>query len=68
MAKPKSKLEALRRINFMSQKEVAEHLGMSHPGYSKIENGQRNLSIEVAKKLKMLFKVNCIDDLLEDAV
>lgn len=68
MALPKNKLEALRRTNFLSQREVAEYLGMSYPGYAKIENGHRGLSIEVAKKLKTLFKVNCIDELLDDAV
>lgn len=68
MAQPKNKLEALRRMNFMSQREVAEHLGMSSPGYTKIENGQRGMSIEVAKKLKSLYKVNCIDELLDDVV
>lgn len=68
MAQPKNKLEALRRMNFLSQREVAEYLGMSYPGYYKIESGQRGLTIEVAKKLKTLFKVNYIDELLDDAV
>ncbi len=68
MAQPKNKIEALRRTNFLSQREVAEYLGMSYPGYAKIETGQRGMSIDIAKKLKTLFKVSCIDELLDDAV
>lgn len=66
MAKPKSKLEQLRRINFMSQGEVASHLGMTQNSYSKIERGERGLSLTNAIKLKKLFNANCIDELLED--
>jgi DNA-binding XRE family transcriptional regulator len=68
MAQPKNKIEALRRTNFLTQAEVANFLGMSYPGYAKIEAGQRGLSIDIARKLKVLFKVNHIEDLLDDAV
>lgn len=67
MAKPKSKLAQLRRINFFSQREVAEYLGMTQMSYSKIERGERGLSLENAKKLKALFKTSCIDDLLDNS-
>ena len=66
MAKPKSNLEKYRRINFLSQGEVASYLGMNLNSYSKIERGERGLSLTNARKLKQLFKVNSIDELLED--
>lgn len=66
MAKPKSKLAQLRRINFLSQKEVAELLNITPMHYSKIERGERGLSLDNAKKLKEIFNVPYIDDLLND--
>ena len=68
MAKPKSRLEYLRKINFLSQKEVAENLGISQQLYFKIETGKIRLTVETAAKLKVIFKLNCIDELLEEAV
>ncbi|MFF2156094.1 helix-turn-helix domain-containing protein [Paenibacillus chitinolyticus] len=50
----------------MSQKEVSEFLDISQTFYSKIENGQARLSLEVAKKLKSLYSVGSIEDLLDD--
>lgn len=67
MAQPKTKLERLRKLNFFSQKEVADLLGVSQQVYSKIENGKARLSIETAKSLKEIFKLNCIDELLDEA-
>lgn len=66
MAKPKNKLEYLRKINFLSQKEVAELLGISQQFYNKIEHGNSRLSMDVAKKLKTIFKVATIDELLDE--
>lgn len=66
MAKPKSRLEYLRKINFLTQAEVAEMLGVTMSHYNKIERGIRGMSLENAKKLKEIFKVSCIDELLEE--
>lgn len=67
MAQPKNKLERLRKINFLSQKEVADLLGVSQQVYSKIENGKTQLNIETAKGLKRIYKLSCIDELLDEA-
>lgn len=67
MAKPKSRLEYLRKINFLSQKEVAEKLGLSQQFYYKIESGKARLTVDVAKQLKSIFKLKCIDELIDEA-
>ncbi|MFK7695679.1 helix-turn-helix transcriptional regulator [Paenibacillus sp. HJGM_3] len=67
MAAPKSRLEYLRKINFFSQKEVADALGMSQQFYYKIESGKARLTIDVAQKLKNLYKLDRIDDLISEA-
>jgi putative transcriptional regulator len=68
MAKPKSRLEYLRKINFLTQAEVAELLGITPSHYNKVERGDRGLSLNMAKKLKEVFNVNYIDELIEEAV
>lgn len=64
MGIPKNKIEYLRRINFLTQKEVAMYCGISQQYYNKIENGNCRLSIDIAVKLKELFKLSSIDELL----
>lgn len=64
MGIPKSKIEYYRRINFLTQKEVAKYCGISQQYYNKIENGNCRLSIEIALKLRQLFKLSSIDELL----
>lgn len=66
MAQPKTKLEYLRKINFMTQNEVAVCLGITQSYYQKIERGARELPMNMARKLKVLFKVSSIDELLDD--
>ncbi|WP_339182912.1 helix-turn-helix transcriptional regulator [Paenibacillus sp. FSL R5-0490] len=66
MPKPSTRLEYLRKINFLSQKEVAEALGMSQQFYFKIEKGKSKLTIETADSLKDIFKLSCIDELLRE--
>lgn len=65
MAKPKNKLEELRRINFLSQREVAEKLGVTQNFYSLVERGEKGLTLENAKKLKVIFHVDYLDDLFD---
>lgn len=67
MAKPKNRLEYLRKINFLSQLEVAELLGMSQQFYNKIENGKARLTMDIAKKLKAVYKLEHLDELIDEA-
>lgn len=68
MAIPKTKIEMLRRQRFLNQKDVAHQLQMSTVNYSKIERGERRLTIDVARKLVGIFNLNYIEDLLDDEV
>lgn len=68
MAQPKTKIAYLRMVNFLSQKEVAEKIGLSTQFYNKIENGKARLTVEIAKKLKPVFKLKYIDELIDDVV
>lgn len=66
MAKPKSKMELIRRQQLLSQKEVAQQLGFSQQFLGKIESGKARLTVDVAKKLKRIYNLNCIDDLIDE--
>lgn len=66
MQVPKTKLRSLRKNKSLSQKEVAAILGMSRKNYCYIESGQAKLTVENAQKLKTLFEVQSIEDLLEE--
>lgn len=68
MPKPKTKLEYLRKVNFLTQQEVAQHLGVTPSHYHKIEHGVRGLSLPMAQKLKGIFNVEHIEDLLDQAI
>ncbi|MEK4882558.1 MULTISPECIES: helix-turn-helix transcriptional regulator [Paenibacillus] len=68
MAQPKTRLEKLRKLNFLSQKEVAEELGVSQQFYYKIESGKARLNIEMAKSLKGIFHLQTIDELIEEQI
>lgn len=68
MAMPKSRLEYLRKINFLTQSEVATCLGITQSHYHKIERGSRAMSIDMAQRLKTVFNVSHIEDLLEEAI
>ncbi|SFL09509.1 helix-turn-helix transcriptional regulator [Halanaerobium salsuginis] len=49
------KLKKLRKNNDLTQKDVAELIGISRPMYNMIENGIRNPSLEVMQKIVDLF-------------
>jgi DNA-binding XRE family transcriptional regulator len=59
-------LELLRNQNYMSQQDVAKLLGMSQTNYRKIEKGLNRLTVDVAQKLVVIFKVNSIEDLVNN--
>lgn len=44
-------LEAIRREKNMTQKEVAEAVGITQVSYSNIENGKRRPSVSTAKRI-----------------
>lgn len=56
-------LAKIRNSKGMSQKEVAEYLGLSRQAYCNYENGKREASYEVLLQLCELFNTT-IDELL----
>lgn len=59
-------LENLRTKNYMSQHDVAKVLGMSQTNYRKIEKGISRLTVDVAQRLVVIFRVNNIEDLIDN--
>ena len=54
----KKNLVELRKMNKLTQREVAEHLGISQPSYIRYENGRSEPTIENLVKLADLFDVS----------
>ena len=44
-------LTDIREDKGLNQKEVSDAAGISQPAYSNIENGERNPSVDTAKKI-----------------
>lgn len=63
--KKKEKLIELRIKNNYTCESMAKILGMSKSYYWKIENGQRNLYYDVAKKISKVFNLKP-DDIFFD--
>lgn len=57
------RLRELRRARGLTQREVAEYLGISNAGYSLYELGHREPGIAILKKLTELYHLS-IDELL----
>lgn len=53
-----SKIKKLRKDAKMSQEELASKLGISRSYFSKIENDQRGLSIDIMQKLCKIFDIS----------
>lgn len=53
-----SKIKKIRILLGMTQKEVAENIGITQAMYSYIENGKKKPSKNVAKKIEELFGVS----------
>lgn len=51
------RLRDLREDSDLSQKQVADYLGMSQSGYSKYETGENDVPTSVLIKLAKLYKV-----------
>lgn len=50
------RLKYLRERSGMTQKEVAEKIGLTQAGYGKIENGKREPNLDTLFKLKFIFE------------
>lgn len=50
------KLKNLRELNNLSNKKMADKLGISKTFYWQIENGKRNLSYEMAIRISKVLK------------
>ncbi|MGN0768307.1 MAG: helix-turn-helix domain-containing protein [Christensenellales bacterium] len=48
----------LRKLNKLTQRDVARHLGISQPSYTRYENGKSEPTIENLIKLADLFDVS----------
>ena len=57
------RLRDLREDNDLTQKAVAQYLGMSQTGYSKYETGENDIPTQILIKLASLYHVS-IDYLL----
>lgn len=55
------KLKALRLTHCISQKIVADQLGISVPAYSKIETGLVDISFSKVQQVADIYKVSVID-------
>jgi transcriptional regulator with XRE-family HTH domain len=60
------KLRALREQAGMSQQKVADLAGMVQPMINRFETGDRNITVEHAKKLAPIFSINPADLLPAD--
>lgn len=48
-------IRELRKKAYLNQKALADKLGISQSYLSKLENGERNVNPELAKKIKEIF-------------
>lgn len=54
--KMREKLKAVRKINRLTQADVAKNIEISRTFYTRLELGTRDPSIKTAKKLEILFE------------
>lgn len=66
MRKPKNHIENLRWKLYLSQKEVAELVGLSQQYYGRLEKNPDKIDLGLAKKLKEILQLNHIDDLITE--
>lgn len=58
--KPYENVKKIRNQLGLSQKKVAEQLGITQQGYNLIENGKRKLDVDTIIKLSNIFNINPI--------
>ena len=56
-----SNIKKIRELNGLMQKEVAAVAGMQASNYSKIESGQRDISVEALNKIAVFFSMTMED-------
>jgi len=56
-----NKLKALRLTHCLSQKVIADQLGISVPAYSKIESGLTDISFAKVQQIADIYKVSLIE-------
>jgi transcriptional regulator with XRE-family HTH domain len=59
------KIKKFRKLNGLSQQEVADVLFMSQNSYSELESGKRKIDVELLSKIAGFYKIS-IFDLFED--
>jgi transcriptional regulator with XRE-family HTH domain len=55
------RLKTLRKAKGLSQEELAERSGLNRPYISGIEQGKRNVSIEVVEKIAVALGVEMVE-------
>lgn len=65
MKKVLNRLIYLRKSNILSQKEIAAMLGISQQYYGRLEKKPLDINLGMALKLKEIFKIKSIDEILE---
>lgn len=60
-----NKLKYYRKINKLTQKEIADYLKITQPNYANIENQKTKINIDYALMLSKLYKTN-LTELIED--
>lgn len=50
-------LKHYRQYRGLTQKDVADSLGMTHSGYSKYERGERKITVDIWMKLMMILNI-----------
>lgn len=61
MAKVNETVKVMREMNQFTQEEMAEKLGMSVNGYSKLERGISKISLEKLEQIANIFNINVSD-------
>ncbi len=59
-------IRTMRKINHLTQEEMAEKLDISVAGYSKIENGKTIPNVERLKQIANIFNIELSDLLTKD--
>ncbi|MDN5302397.1 MAG: putative transcriptional regulator [Thermoanaerobacteraceae bacterium] len=63
----RKKLIELRKGNNLSQEQMANFLGISRAFYGMIETGKRNPTLNLAKKIAEIFKVDIEEVFFENS-